>query len=173
MPPLATIAAVALILLAAFYGTGDLRAHNTEMERLAQMQLLLPGSEDFKEIAYTETDANIERVFKGQDGYVIETCAEGYVAPIRMRVGVDNHGRVLGLRIWDMHETAGLGLRALRDVNFLSQFLGARGKAKVGENVDAISGATVTSKAIAQSVNSASAFVTGVDVSSGATAWGE
>ena len=42
----------------------------------------------------------------------------------------------------------------------------------IGENMDAITGATVTSRAVANAVNSASAFVTGADVSSGATEWG-
>ena len=39
-------------------------------------------------------------------------------------------------------------------------------------NVDALTGATVTSKAVVKAVNSASAFVTGADVSSSATEWG-
>jgi len=39
-------------------------------------------------------------------------------------------------------------------------------------DVDAITGATVTSKAIVRSVNSAVSYVTGADVSSGATSWG-
>ena len=39
-------------------------------------------------------------------------------------------------------------------------------------DVDALTGATVTSKAIAKAVNSASAYVTGADVDSGATQWG-
>jgi Na+-translocating ferredoxin:NAD+ oxidoreductase RnfG subunit len=42
----------------------------------------------------------------------------------------------------------------------------------VGTNVDAITGATVTSKAVVRSVNSAVAFVTGADTDSGATSWG-
>ena len=46
------------------------------------------------------------------------------------------------------------------------------GDAEIGNGIDAISGATVTSKAIARSVNSAVGFVTGADTSSGATSWG-
>ena len=42
----------------------------------------------------------------------------------------------------------------------------------MGETVDAMTGATVSSKAIARGVNSAVAFVTGADVSSSATEWG-
>ena len=49
---------------------------------------------------------------------------------------------------------------------------GRRGELAVGDNVDALTGATVTSKAVVKAVNSASAFVTGADVSSSATEWG-
>ena len=49
---------------------------------------------------------------------------------------------------------------------------GAGGELAVGDNVDALTGATVTSKAVVKAVNSASAFVTGADVSSSATEWG-
>ena len=53
-------------------------------------------------------------------------------------------------------------------------FSGATGEETTGEEtyVDAITGATVTSKAIARCVNSAVGYVTGADVESGATSWG-
>ena len=55
----------------------------------------------------------------------------------------------------------------------LSQLLHIIGNQYVDTvDVDGITGATVTSKAIARSVNSAVAFVTGADISSGATSWG-
>ena len=51
---------------------------------------------------------------------------------------------------------------------------GTDAAADSGESVevDAISGATVTSKAVIRCVNSAIAYVTGADASSGATSWG-
>ena len=89
-----------------------------------------------------------------------------------MLIGVSTDGYVTGLQVRKMEETFGLGAEALTDWQFLAQFLRTEGDAEVGTNVDAITGATVTSKAIARSVNSAVAFVTGADVSSGATSWG-
>ena len=71
-----------------------------------------------------------------------------------------------------MQETYGLGAEALSDWEFLAQFLRTEGDAQIGEGIDAITGATVTSKAIARSVNSAVGFVTGADTSSSATSWG-
>ena len=82
----------------------------------------------------------------------------------------------------------GLGANALSDADFLAQFLnkagsfaigapgadafsGATGTETTGEEtyVDAIAGATVTSKAVARCVKSAVGYVTGADVESSAT----
>ena len=57
-------------------------------------------------------------------------------------------------------------------MEFLAQFLNTTGEAAVGESVDALTGATVTSKAVTRSINSAVAYVTGADTSSAATSWG-
>ena len=89
-----------------------------------------------------------------------------------MLIGVCNEGNVTGLQVRDMEETYGLGKEALTNWEFLRQFLRTEGDAEIGTGIDAISGATVTSKAIARSVNSAVGFVTGADTSSAATSWG-
>lgn len=89
-----------------------------------------------------------------------------------MMVGVSNEGTVTGLVVRDLSETYGLGANALTDTAFLSQYLETSGDAEVGNNVDAITGATVTSKAVTRAVNSAVAYVTGADSTSSATTWG-
>lgn len=169
--PIFTLAAMALLLMVASSVLNGVQANRAQAEREKKMQQLLPGG-IFVELEYTGADANISRVFQSENGYVIETWVDGYVAPIAMRIGVDLSGRVAGLQICELHETPGLGARALRDQVFLSQFLNGNGDQIVGDNVDALSGATVTSKAIARSVNSACAFVNGTDAASGATNWG-
>ena len=136
------------------------------------MQTLLPGSTRFTVEPYTGEDANIVSIHKGETGYVIETVTYGYVDNIRMLIGVSNDGKVTGLMVRDMKETFGLGAQALTDTDFLAQFLNTSGEAAVGETVDALTGATVTSKAITRAVNSAVAYVTGADASTGATSWG-
>ena len=87
-------------------------------------------------------------------------------------VGVSNEGKVTGLAVENMQETRGLGANALSDENFLAQFLLTGGDAEVGSNIDALTGATVSSKAVTKAVNSAVAYVTGADTSSSATEWG-
>ena len=170
--PILTILLAAVILLGLYNGLLGVRQSNEAIELHAKMQTILPGSYKFTEEEYTGDDTNIHRVWKGETGYIVETITYGYAGNIRMLVGVCNDGNVTGLQIRDMQETYGLGKEALTDWEFLAQFLRTEGDAEVGTNVDAITGATVTSKAVTRSVNSAVGFVTGADTTSAATSWG-
>lgn len=170
--PIVSFVVAALILLGVYNGLLGIRQANREKELQTKMETILPGSTTFQKEEYTCQDANIAFVYKGETGYVIGTTTAGYAGPIQMLIGVSNEGSVTGLQVRSMEETFGLGAEALTDWEFLAQFLGTEGDVVVGTDVDAITGATVTSKAIARSVNSAVAFVTGSDVDSGATSWG-
>lgn len=167
-----SVAAAALIVLGVRAGTAGLAAQNAQAELNTALAFLLPESKTFSQEVYDGTDEAIRAVYKGETGYVVETCTAGYAGDIVLLVGVDNDGTVTGLTVRQMEETWGLGARALTDADFLIQFLGTNGSAEVGTNVDALTGATVSSKAIARGVNAAVGFVTGADTSSSATTWG-
>lgn len=187
-----TILAVSVILFGTSFAMLETEIANVQEYHLQTMRTLLPGSENFTVIPYSGEDANITYIHRGETGYFIETVTRGYVDEISVFVGVSNDGRVTGILVEDTHETPGLGNKALTDHVFLSQFLnksgsftvdtgaedafsGATGTAEeTGEEirVDAITGATVTSKAVVRCVNSAVAFVTGADAVSSATTWG-
>ena len=180
------------ILLGVTLATRDVFFEKAEYWHLHDMQTILPGSETFVAEPYNGEDEIIRSVHKSDAGYVIETVTYGYAGEITVLVGVNNDGKVTGLVVRDLSETVGLGANALWDTDFLAQFLNTSGGVTVGTPgeadafsgatgeaetetevyVDAITGATVTSKAIARCVNSAAAYVTGADVSSGATSWG-
>ena len=188
-----TILVVALVLFGTSFALQGTAAKKAQEEHLWLMQTLLPGSENFTAEAYSGEDTNIVSVHKAENGFVVETKVYGYADYIRMLTAVNNDGKVTGLVVLEAHETVGLGNEALTDHVFLKQFLNASGSFEVathgadafssatgttesadGETVevDGITGATVTSKAIAKSVNSAVAYVTGADVASSATTWG-
>ncbi len=170
--PLLAVVVAAVVLLAAYNLLLPLRNARMEAELNEKMLTILPGSTAFTPEEYTGEDANIRAVYKAENGYVVRTVTYGYAGNIEMLIGVTNDGSVTGLQVRSMQETFGLGGEALTDWQFLAQFLNTTGNAEVGTNVDAITGATVTSKAIARSVNSAVGFVTGADTSSSATSWG-
>lgn len=192
LPVLSLVLAV-VILLGVSFGLQGIASNKAQSEHLRLLRTVLPGSENFVIEPYAGEDANILSVHKGENGFVVETCTYGYAGEITMYIGVSNAGKVTGLVVNTMSETPGLGAQALTDHVFLSQFLnksgsfsiatygadafsGATGETEAasGEEVevDGITGATVTSKAIARSVSSAVAYVTGADVASSATTWG-
>ena len=95
-------------------------------------------------------------------GYVIEvTSHEGYGGDIVFRLGVDVTGNVNAISITSISETAGLGMRA--EEVLVPQFKNRNETAfevvKTGSmmdsQIDAISSATITSKAITNGVNGA------------------
>ena len=170
--PVVTILLAAVILLGLYNGLKETREFNEIHDLNVKMEAMLPGDNYYEPEPYTGEDTNIQRVWKADTGYIVETVTSGYAGPITMLIGVHNDGYVTGLQIRDMEETYGLGAEALTDWEFLAQFLRTEGDAEIGNGIDAISGAPVTSKAIARSVNSAVGFVTGADASSSATSWG-
>ena len=168
----AVIAAAFLILLALSAALAPVEAENTAAEREAIFQTLLPGGGPYVEEPYSGEDTNISAVYRGTTGYIVETVTAGYAGDITMLVAVDFDGAVVGAVVREMEETFGLGAEALSDAGFLSQLIWSRGELAVGNNVDALTGATVTSRAVARGVSSACAYVTGADVSTSATEWG-
>ena len=172
LKPIIAIAAVALILFGAVRGLSGIAAANENKEMNEMMAAILPGSTTFTGEEYDGEDTAIQAVYKGENGFVIQTAAYGYAGDVVVMVGVSNEGTVQGIVVRDLSETYGLGANALTDTAFLSQYLETSGDAEVGNNIDAITGATVTSKAVTRAVNSAVAYVTGADTTSSATTWG-
>ena len=146
---------------------------------------VFPSADSFAEdtsIDIAESDAIIEQavisgvsvdeVLKALDasgnslGYVIIlTSHEGYGGDIEISMGIDNSGCVLGVEILSISETAGLGMKADTE-EFKSQFKNKTVTqfvyTKVGASqefeIDALSGATITTKAFTNAVNAGLAY---------------
>lgn len=95
-------------------------------------------------------------------GYCIKALGNGYGGYIRMVVGVDTSGVILGVRVLEQQETPGLGTQITevkppdKEPFFLKQFAGKDGRTvAIGKNIDAITGATISSRAVTDGVNKA------------------
>ena len=105
-----------------------------------------------------EAKANGETV-----GYVVTTTtSEGYGGEIQISVGILKDGTVNGVAILSIGETAGLGMKATEEA-FYGQYAGknveffsvSKTGASADNEIDALSGATITSNAMTKAVNSA------------------
>ena len=100
-------------------------------------------------------------------GYAVSvTSMEGYDGEITMSVGFLADGTVTGLAFTKISETAGMGMKAVEPA-FRDQFkdksvqafkLNKAGGSTTDEEIDSISGASVTSGAVVNSVNAALDF---------------
>jgi len=97
-------------------------------------------------------------------GESIEVTAKGYGGDIKMLVGINTDGKVTGVKILSMTETPGLGTLATskaplsgKTFTFLGQFIGktTTDKFKAKDDIVALTGATITSQAIANGIKHA------------------
>ena len=115
------------------------------------------------------TSDEITGVVEGTDdsgetvGYVISVqSGEAYDGTLELSVGIATDGTVKGVEMLDISETAGLGMKA-DEAEFKDQFKDKNVEkftyTKTGEDgddmIDAISGATITTNAVTNAVDSA------------------
>jgi len=167
--------AVAAALAFTYLGTKDAKSLREELETKNTMKEVLPEAEKFESIkdisalAGSRPDFSIIKdAYKGFKekslaGYVFLIENKGYAGIIKISVGIDKTGKITGVKIGENNETPGLGAKAAEEP-FISQFKGLtpaeklkvvkNGKTKP-EEIEAISGATITSKAVVGAVQAA------------------
>lgn len=137
----------------------DAAMKNEEKEALG---LILPEADSFSEKNIDGID--YYEALKGKEliGYCIKTVTNGYNSFIRLIVGIDLNGVITGVEVIEHSETPGLGAK-IDEIKpgekrpwFLRQFVGKPAATiEVNKNIDAITGATVSSKAVTEAVNKA------------------
>ncbi len=127
-------------------------------------------SDDIKAQGY---DADIDEVMSVKDtngniiGYVLTvTDHEGYGGDIQFAMGVKLDGTLNGISFLSIGETAGLGMKATEDKfkdqfkdKRISRFIYTKNGAMKDDEIDAISGATVTTNAVTGGVNAGLYFI--------------
>ena len=154
-------AVVAMCLAAVNTVTQPRIAKTKEMKAQAAIEAVLPGGGSPIE-AFTDETGTVSKVYGSPKGYAIEVNPSGFNGPITMMVGVSKDGSVLGISIVTQTETAGLGAVSAAKTGagetFRGQYAGKSGSLAVkkdGGSIDAITGATITSRAVTAGVNAA------------------
>jgi electron transport complex protein RnfG len=94
----------------------------------------------------------------GKDMVAFETFGKGYGGDVGLVVGIDvAEDKIYGVGVTTHSETAGLGSKAKSDPKFAAQFAGVdiKGPIKVGDPISALSGATITSRAVCSAATEA------------------
>lgn len=156
--------------------------------QIASYQAVLPEAENFEvsetgQAVIDDLDGGvygsdfgrvyINGVYEGRDasgnlaGYVIAvTTADGYDGNISLSAGITPDGTLKGISFTELTETAGMGMRAA-EPEFKDQFsevkverfaLNKAGGSTAEDEIDTISGASITSGAVVNAVNAALDF---------------
>ena len=168
-----TLLLITAVVAAALAGVNAITAPVIDELNAAATQeaisAVLPGGFDTELSDFADATGIVSKVYQGANGYAVEVGPSGFDNTITMMVGVDNEGKVLGISVVSHTETAGLGAVADADtpkgIAFREQFVGASGAVSVtkdGGTMDAITGATITSRAICVGINAALDCVAGL-----------
>lgn len=137
---------------------------NAEQEEIAKRDQVLPEA-----VSFQLQEKNSLKYYRGIDadgrevGISLSVSIRGYGGPIVMMVGIDREGKITGVAIspLDHTETPGLGAK-ISQGNFLSQFEGKSlpeiKLSREGGRIDAIAGATISSRAVGEGVKKALEF---------------
>lgn len=159
---LTVICAVIAAMLAAVNAfTADRIAKNTELEKENSIRKIFGSyitAEEYTDFESPE-EMYVYLVYKSNMlyGYCVNVFPSGFGGQINMMVGIGADSDIAGVNIVSMSETPGLGSKTnTRD--FLSGYEEKKGKITLGADIDAVSGATISSKAVTAGVNSALAL---------------
>ena len=160
--------------------TAPVIAERNEQKNIEAQQEVLPEAKEFEPINDLEEvkskvaeDADIiQSIDEAKDGdktvgYAVKTTPNGYGGEIELLTGIDSEGTITGISVLEQGETAGLGARSTES-EFQAQYKGLKADEPVvveksgevtGNEIAAISGATITSNAITKGVNTSSEAV--------------
>ncbi len=174
---LVAITLVAGLLLSIVYQlTKDTIAAAEAQELTDSYSAVMADASEFVEIEVTEEpgfddDTSLNTALYAYDennseiGVVLSiTSHKGYGGDIDITIGIDTDGVITGIVVTSMSETSGLGANCQNE-EWISQYIGKSGEvvytktgATADNEIDAISGATKTTRAITNAVNAALDF---------------
>lgn len=136
--------------------TAPIIAQATQAAQEQARKELLPDADNFTKVEGIQVD-NVSDVYVADNGVgTVITCqAKGYGGTITVMVAFGPDDTVNQIKITEQSETAGLGSKISTDENFQNSFSGLPAKEFTVSDINAITGATISSKAVTAAVNAA------------------
>lgn len=154
--------------------TKDQIAYQRDLASEEARKAILPSAESFKPIDEDEFNEiaskndKIAEIFAGYQGdaivgYTFKTLPSGYGGTVEVMTGIDMEGKISGVRLGNHQETPGLGANATlpgfydqyKDKSTDIEIEVSKVKPTKDNEIQAISGATITSNAVTSGVNMA------------------
>ena len=154
---LIVLTAICLVISAALAFTNEITAPIIEAgavdrENNARSEVL-PEADEFELVELSGAPETIDSVYKSLNdaGYVFTVTVKGYGGDMQIMCGIDNEGLITCCKTMSHSETAGLGAKTAES-EYKDQYIGCD---ETLSSVQAISGATISSKAYEGAVRDA------------------
>ncbi|MBS4535950.1 RnfABCDGE type electron transport complex subunit G [Clostridium sp. D2Q-14] len=161
------IASIAAVVLGLSNGITNPVIEEVEMEKSQEARAeVLPEADEFQIVELDDVPAGITEVYEGLVGdeivgFAIKTATVGYGGNVEVITGISSEGEITGMKVVGHEETPGLGANATT-AEFQDQYKGKSAESEIGvvkstpsneNDIQAITGATITSDAVTKGVN--------------------
>jgi len=157
--PVVVLCAICIVITGALAATNNVTAPIIEAATIAAQEAarteLLPEATGFTKADVTAENVSDVYVSDNGVGAVITCNAKGYGGNITVMVAFNPDDTVKQIKITEQAETAGLGAKIASDKVFQDSFIGLPAEDFEVTDISAISGATISSKAVTAAVNAA------------------
>lgn len=160
--PIVVLCAICVAVTAALAATNQatapvIAAATAEAQRQARMELL-PDADNFTEVTGIQVE-NVSAIYTADNGagVVITSTAKGYGGTMTVMTAFTPDGTIRQLKVTENKETKGIGSNVASSASYWEKYAGlsAEKALVLKTDVDAYSGATISSKALNAAVNSA------------------
>ena len=158
--PIVVLCAICIVITGALAATNSVTAPIIEAATIAAQEAarteLLPEATGFTKVEGVAVE-NVSDIYASDNnvGTVITCAGKGYGGTITVMVAFNPDATIKQIKITEQAETAGLGSKIVSEASFQESFKGLPAAPFTVDDIDAISGATISSKAVTNAVNSA------------------
>ena len=160
--PIVVLCVICIVVTGALAATNGMTAPIIEAATLAAQEAtrteLLPDAQGFEKVEGIDV-ANVSDVYRTTNdvGVVITSSAKGYGGDVVVMTAITPDGNIKQIKVTEQYETKGIGSNVVSTPSYWERYEGvSAGQALVlNQDIDAYSGATISSKAVLSAVNSA------------------
>ena len=157
--PIVVLCVICVVITGALAATNGVTAPIIEAATAAAQEAarmeLIPEAASFEKIEGVSVE-NVSDIFVADNGEAVITChGKGYGGNITVMVAFTTDATVKQIKITEQAETAGLGSKIQSEASFADSFAGLPAEDFTVSDIAAISGATISSKAVTAAVNAA------------------
>ena len=160
--PIVVLVIICIVVTGALAATNGVTAPiipaaTQEAERAARSELP-PEAEDFEPVTGVEV-ADVSAIYKSTNdvGVVITSSAKGYGGDVVVMTAITPDGTIKQIKVTEQAETKGIGSNVVATPSYWERYEGvsAAQALVLNQDIDAYSGATISSRAVLTAVNSA------------------